>query len=85
MSDTLDAGNGKSRKKPAGKTPTRQAASKVKATIHLTVEASQRLDVHATMMGMDRSSLVEKLINEGLRRWVVSDRGGAGEDAGEAA
>jgi hypothetical protein len=37
------------------------------------------------MMGMDRSSLVEKLINEGLRRFVASDRGGAGEEAGEAA
>lgn len=85
MSDTLDAGSGKPRKKQAGKTPIRQAASKVKATIHLTVEASQRLDVHATMMGMDRSSLVEKLINEGLRRWVVSDRGGSADDPSEAA
>jgi hypothetical protein len=28
------------------------------------------------MMGLDRSSLVEKLINDHLRRFVVSDRGG---------
>jgi hypothetical protein len=29
------------------------------------------------MMGFDRSALVEKLINEQLRRYVVSDRGGS--------
>lgn len=52
------------------------AAKKVKSTIHLSVEASQRLDIHATMMGMDRSGLVEHLINSHLRRYVVSDRGG---------
>jgi hypothetical protein len=34
------------------------------------------------MLGMDRSELVEKLINENLRRFVVSDRGGAGEETG---
>jgi hypothetical protein len=64
------------RKRIAGKLPMRPAAPKVKATIHLSVEASQRLDIHATMMGFDRSGLVEKLINDHLRRYVVSDRGG---------
>ena len=34
------------------------------------------------MMGMDRSELVEKLINDHLRRYVVCDRGGAEADAG---
>ncbi len=53
--------------------------AKVKATIHLSPEASQRLSVHATMMNMDRSELVEQLIRENLRRFVVSDRGGAPE------
>jgi len=36
------------------------------------------------MMGLDRSSLVERLINDHLRRYVVSDRGGAGDEGGEA-
>src|SRR4051794_12209542 len=53
----------KPRKRIAAKPPTRSSASKVKATIHLSVDASQRLDIHATMMGFDRSALVEKLIN----------------------
>jgi hypothetical protein len=77
---------GKPKKRMAAKPPVRPTASKVKSTIHLSVEASQRLDIHATMLGFDRSALVEKLINDHLRRYVVSDRGG-GESAagGEAA
>jgi hypothetical protein len=76
MAESSETTNGKPRKRQAVKTATRQSAAKVKCTIHLTVEASQRLDIHATMMGMDRSELVEKLINDHLRRFVVSDRGG---------
>jgi hypothetical protein len=57
------------------KPPTGTAAKKVKSTIHLSLEASQRLDIHATMMNLDRSALVEKLINEHLLRYVISDRG----------
>lgn len=72
----------KSRKRAVAKPPARLAASKVKSTIHLSVEASQRLDIHATMMGFDRSALVEKLINDHLRRYVVSDRGGPEAAAG---
>lgn len=68
---------GKPRKRGAAKPSNRQTGGKVKSTIHLSVEASQRLDIHATMMQMDRSSLVEKLIHDHLRRWVISDRGGS--------
>ena len=76
--------SGKPRRRQAAKAAKPQSASKVKSTIHLTVEASQRLTVHAAMMGMDRSELVEQLIKENLRRFVVSDRGGNTPD-GEAA
>jgi hypothetical protein len=75
-SDLPDQSSGKPRKRPAAKPAKSQAASKVKATIHLSLEASQRLTIHAAMMGMDRSELVEQLIRENLRRFVVSDRGG---------
>ena len=78
MTETLESTNGKTRKRPTAKAAIRPAASKVKATIHLSVEASQRLTVHAAMLGMDRSELVESLISQHLRRFVVSDRGGAG-------
>ncbi len=43
MAEAMEAGNGKARKRQAAKAATRQAASKVKSTIHLSVEASQRL------------------------------------------
>lgn len=81
--DATDGLNGKARKRPAAKAANRRATVKVKATIHLSVEASQRLTVHAAMLGMDRSELVESLINQHLRRFVVSDRGGGeGGNAG---
>jgi hypothetical protein len=76
MAESPDSGTGRPRKRLALKTPARPAVTKVKSTIHLSVEASQRLDIHATMMGLDRSALVERLINDHLRRYVVSDRGG---------
>ena len=85
MPESPEIGSGKPRKRAAAKAATRQAAAKVKATIHLSVEASQRLTVHAAMMGMDRSELVEQLISLHLRRFVVSDRGRAGDAASDEA
>jgi hypothetical protein len=76
MATASENESGKPRKRLTVKTPARPAITKVKSTIHLSIEASQRLDIHATMMGLDRSALVEKLINDHLRRYVVSDRGG---------
>jgi hypothetical protein len=74
-----EQGSGKPRKRSAVKAAGRQSGEKVKATIHLTLEASQRLTVHAAMMSMDRSELVEQLIRDHLKRFVVSDRGGASD------
>ena len=68
---------GRPRKRLAAKAAERLSVTKVKSTIHISVEASQRLDIHATMMGLDRSALVERLITDHLRRWIVSDRGGS--------
>jgi Ribbon-helix-helix protein, copG family len=76
---------GKPRKRQSGKVVTRQSVPKVKATIHLSSEADKRLSVHATMMEMDRSELVEMLIFQHLKRYVVSDRGGDGSADGDAA
>lgn len=74
--ESLDGTPIKPRKRQTAKPPSRQAAQKVKSTIHLTVEASQRLTVHAAMLGLDRSELMEQLIRDHLKRFVVSDRGG---------
>jgi hypothetical protein len=85
-SETVEQQAASPRKKSSrsgSKSSTGTAAKKVKSTIHLSLEASQRLDIYATMMNLDRSALVEKLISEHLRRHVVSDRGGA-ETSAEA-
>lgn len=85
MAENQDSINGKGRKRVAAKAATRQTVTKVKSTIHLSVEASQRLDIHATMMNLDRSALVERLISDHLRRYVVSDRGGSDMAASDEA
>lgn len=75
----------KPRRRPGAKAPQRKDgkdAMKLKKNLSLSVDAAQRLSVHATMMGVSDSDLVERLIREHLRRFVVSDRGGldTGED-----
>jgi hypothetical protein len=87
MLDPTENDAGKPRKRGAGKranTLPVPSVSKVKSTIHLTREASQRLDIHCSMLAMDRSAMVEKLINDHLRRYVVSDRGGSPGAVAEA-
>jgi hypothetical protein len=73
----------KPRKRPAAKASDRKPASKYKATLLLSFEASQRLSIHAAMMGEDRSALVDRLIKEHLRRFVVSDRAKISDQATE--
>jgi hypothetical protein len=85
MAESGEAVGGKARKRSAGKAAGGQGAAKVKATIHLSAEADKRLSVHATMMEMDRSELVELLIATHLKRYIVSDRGGETGIAGDAA
>lgn len=85
MSESTEATGSKGRRRQAARAAGRQAGGKVKCTIHLTLEGSQRLDIHATMMGLDRSALVEKLVNDHCRRWVVSDRGKSDTDPGDDA
>lgn len=64
-------------KRPSTKASARRAASaasKAKCTLILSSDSSQRLTVHAAMLGLDRSELVDQLIQTHLRRFVVSDR-----------
>ena len=73
--EAMDTANSKTRKRAAAKPAMPVASSKVKATIHLTAESHKRLSVHAAMLNVDRSELVESLIATHLKRFVVSDRG----------
>ena len=58
---------------------------KVRSTFTLTGEAVERIEVHARRLGIRPSELVERLVNEHCRRFVVQDRGqgqGQGQGAG---
>ena len=68
----------KIRKTTEPKPAKRTTVPKVKTSITISVEAWQRLGIHATMMNIDRSELMEQLIRDHLKRYVVSDRGGTG-------
>ena len=85
MQEQTEAAGGRTRKRQSSKPPARSATPKVKATIHLSASASQRLSVHAAMTGMDRSEVVESLIEQHLKRFVVSDRAKAGSANDEEA
>jgi hypothetical protein len=52
-----------------------QAAERTrKVSFYLSAESCRRLGVAASMEDTDKSRVVEKLIREGLKRWVVADR-----------
>lgn len=73
----------KSRKPKATKAPNRKSTAKVKASLMLTEDVDFRLTVHAAALRMDRSTLANQLLDAGLKRFVVQDRGrpDSGDDA----
>jgi hypothetical protein len=65
----------KSRKARVAKYPKAQdAKSKVKISAYISLESARRLGIHATMSGQDRSALIDSLIRDHLRDWVVQYR-----------
>lgn len=65
----------KTRKPRAVKTSTPMDVSRDKVTLVLSSDANLRLTIHAAALKLDRSALVEKLIREQLKRFVLQDRG----------
>lgn len=66
-------------RKDAGK-----PALKCKRTLMITDDAWERLSIHALRSRVDKSELVETLIAENCRRFVVQDRGGRPPSSGQA-
>lgn len=65
----------KSRRGRGNKSPKAQEAKgKVKIAAYVSLESSRRLGIHATMTGQDRSAIIENLIRDHLRDWVVQYR-----------
>ena len=65
------------RRRPVSRSPKPQADRKIKVGLYISPESARRLGATALMEGKDRSDLVDELIRQHLRRWVVVDRGGA--------
>ncbi len=81
MIQIADSTPAKAVRKRSAKPSQMEDASKVKATIHLSAEAAKRLGVYAVMTGKSNSGVVEALIMEQLRRFVVSDRAKSSDEA----
>lgn len=71
----------KSRKRAAAKTASRQDGEKVKVTLYVPPDLAKRFAVHATYTDMDRSALFAEMIQQHCRRFVVSDRAKAADEA----
>jgi hypothetical protein len=75
-----------SKKSRVAKSPKGQdSKSKVKIAAYISLESARRLGIHATMTGKDRSTIIDALIKEHLRDWVVQYRPSAkaGDDQAE--
>jgi hypothetical protein len=71
----LEQGTARAKKRPARKIAKVVASKKFKVTYYLSDEAIQRVGIAATMEHADKSEIVERLIQQHLRQWVVSFRG----------
>ncbi len=72
--------NGKSRRRAVSKATRKQVERPIKVGLYLSLDASRRLGIAATMEGLDRSQIVDELIRTHLRKYVVqvrSERPGA--------
>jgi hypothetical protein len=63
-------------RRPAGDREAPAPGRKQTRALNLTDAAWERVTVYALRTGQDRSAVVEGLINDHLRRFVVQDRGG---------
>lgn len=70
---SINAPVARSRRRPVAKPSA--APQKVKTAVHLSPESFRRLGIAAVMEGRTQSDIIDKLISDALRRYVVSDRG----------
>jgi len=70
-----DGSESKSRKPRVAKaTKPQDAKSKTKISAYISLESARRLGIHATMTDQDRSQIIDGLIRDHLRDWVVQYR-----------
>jgi hypothetical protein len=64
----------KSRRRQVARSTRKQVERPIKVGLYLSLDASRRLGVTATMEGLDRSQIVDELIRTHLRKYVVQVR-----------
>ncbi len=77
-----DAGITKGKRTKAPKTTKGKGAERLKCSLLLTAENDLRLTVLATLRGVDRSTLLNSILDDALRGVVVSLRGALAADGG---
>ena len=79
-----EQGETKARKPRVAKaTRTQDPKSKVKIAAYISLESARRLGIHATMTDQDKSTIIDGLIREHLRDWVVQYRPSGGIKSGD--
>ena len=73
----------KPRKRMAAKASARPSPDKVKVSIVLSTDVDFKLSVHAAALRIDRSALVNQVLADALKRYVVSDRGKTADQGAE--
>lgn len=61
-------------RRQVAKSTARQVEPKVKTAIVISADSMKRLGIQAVMTGQTQSQLIEQLIQENMRRFVVQDR-----------
>lgn len=74
IATTPEASLTRPRKRTGAKAAPRTSPEKVKVSIVLSTDVDFRLSVHAAAQRIDRSALVNQILADALRRYVVSDR-----------
>jgi hypothetical protein len=65
----------KSRRRPVARTTRPEVPKSVKIGLYISPESARRLGATALMESRDRSDIVDQLIRDHLRRYVIQDRG----------
>ena len=64
----------KARRSRGARSPRTAIDRKVKISAYISVDSARRLGIHATMTDQDRSQIIDALIRDNLRDWVVQYR-----------
>jgi len=80
VAESTPAEVSKSRRRSVSRSPRVPAEKSVKVGLYISQESARKLGITATMEGKDRSAIVDELIRQHLRKYVVSVRSSRSEE-----